>query len=77
MINSTASKNQNSRVHSICSLKNIVALSVSDVGKALDTGNSNMTSKCIRKRLELPVSSTFSNVLPHYKFGLNIILPST
>ncbi|CAB4016056.1 Hypothetical predicted protein, partial [Paramuricea clavata] len=37
-----------------------------------------ISSKYIRKWLELPVSATLSNVLlPQSKFGLNIILPST
>ena len=37
-----------------------------------------MACKYIRKWLELPISSTLSNVLlPHNKFGLNILLPST
>ena len=37
-----------------------------------------VASKYIRKWLELPVTSTLSNVLlPQNKFGLNLILPST
>ena len=38
----------------------------------------NTVSHCIRKWLDLPISSTLSNILlPHEKFGLDIILPST
>ena len=38
----------------------------------------SIASKYIRKWLQLPISATLSNVLlPHNKFGLNIILPST
>ena len=54
-------------------------LTVSDIGKTwviekLDCVASNF----IRKWLELPISATLSNVqLPHNRFGLNIILPST
>ena len=37
-----------------------------------------IATKYIRKWLELPISATLSNVyLPHNKFGLNVILPST
>ena len=37
-----------------------------------------IATKYIRKCLELPISATLSNVfLPHNKFGLNVILPST
>jgi hypothetical protein len=37
-----------------------------------------IATKYIRKRLELPISATLSNVyLPYNKFGLNVILPST
>ena len=52
---------------------------VSDIGKTWVTENlDNMASKYIRKWLELPISSTLSNVLlPHNKFGLNTLLPST
>ena len=38
----------------------------------------NNVSHCIRKWLDLPISSTLSNILlPREKFGLDIILPST
>jgi len=38
----------------------------------------NTVSHSIRKWLDLPISSTLSNILlPHDKFGLDIILPST
>ena len=38
----------------------------------------NTVSHYIRKWLDLPISSTLSNIrLPHEKFGLDIILPST
>ena len=52
---------------------------VSDMGKTWVIENlDNIASKYIRKWLELPISTTLSNVqLPHNKFGLNIILPST
>ena len=52
---------------------------VSDIGKTwvIDKLDS-IESTYIRKWLELPISATLSNVLlPHNKFGLNIILPST
>ena len=52
---------------------------VSDIGKTwvIDKLDS-IASTYIRKWLELPISATLSNVLlPHNKFGLNIILPST
>ena len=52
---------------------------VSDTGKTwvIDKLDS-IASTYIRKWLELPISATLSNVLlPHNKFGLNIILPST
>ena len=52
---------------------------VSDMGKTWVIENlDKIASKYIRKWLELPISTTLSNVqLPHNKFGLNIILPST
>ena len=52
---------------------------VSDLGKTwVSEKIDNIASTHIRKWLELPVSGTLSNVLlPHNKFGLNIILPST
>lgn len=52
---------------------------VSDIGKTWVNENlDNIVSKYIRKWLELPISATLSNVLlPHNKFGLNLILPST
>ncbi len=52
---------------------------VSDISKTwiCETLDS-IASKYIRKWLQLPISATLSNVLlPHNKFGLNIILPST
>ncbi len=52
---------------------------VSDISKIwiCETLDS-IASKYIRKWLQLPISATLSNVLlPHNKFGLNIILPST
>ena len=54
-------------------------LTITDISKTwicetLDT----LASRYIRKRLELPISATLSNVfLPRNKFGLNVILPST
>ena len=52
---------------------------VSDIGKTwVNEKLDNIVSTYIRKWLELPISATLSNVrLPHNKFGLNIILPST
>ena len=52
---------------------------VSDIGKTWVIDNlDSIASTYIRKWLELPISATLSNVLlPHNKFGLNIILPST
>ena len=38
----------------------------------------NTVSHCIRKWLDLPITSTLSNILlPREKFGLDIILPAT
>jgi hypothetical protein len=52
---------------------------ISDIGKTWVTEKlDNIASTYIRKWLELPISATLSNLLlPHNKFGLNIILPST
>ena len=52
---------------------------VSDIGKTWVINKlDSIASTYIRKWLELPISATLSNVLlPHNKFGLNIILPST
>ena len=52
---------------------------VSDIGKTWVTEKlDNIASTYIRKWLELPISATLSNLLlPHNKFGLNIILSST
>ncbi|CAB3993869.1 Hypothetical predicted protein, partial [Paramuricea clavata] len=52
---------------------------VSDIGKTwVNDKLDSIASTYIRKWLELPISATLSNVLlPHNKFGLNIILPST
>jgi hypothetical protein len=52
---------------------------VSDISKTwVNDKLDSIASTYIRKWLELPISATLSNVLlPHHKFGLNIILPST
>jgi hypothetical protein len=52
---------------------------VSDIGKTwVNDKLDSIASTYIRKWLELPISATLSNVLlPHNKFGINIILPST
>ncbi|CAB4022313.1 Hypothetical predicted protein [Paramuricea clavata] len=52
---------------------------VPDIGKTwVNDKLDSIASTYIRKWLELPISATLSNVLlPHNKFGLNIILPST
>jgi hypothetical protein len=52
---------------------------VSDIGKTwVNDKLDSIAFTYIRKWLELPISATLSNVLlPHNKFGLNIILPST
>ena len=54
-------------------------LTVTDIGKTwVNEKLDSIASNFIRKWLELPISATLSNVqLPHNKFGLNIILPST
>ena len=54
-------------------------LTVSDIGKTwVNEKLDCIASNIIRKWLELPISATLSNVqLPHNRFGLNIILPST
>ena len=54
-------------------------LTVSDIGKTwVNEKLDCIASNFIRKWLELPISATLSNVqLPHNRFGLNIILPST
>jgi hypothetical protein len=52
---------------------------VSDIGKTwVNDKLDSIASTYIPKWLVLPISATLSNVLlPHNKFGLNIILPST
>ena len=54
-------------------------ITVSDIGKTwVNEKLDCIASNFIRKWLELPISATLSNVqLPHNRFGLNIILPST
>ena len=54
-------------------------LTVSDIGKTwVNEKLDCIASNFIRKWLELPISATLSNVqLPHNRFNLNIILPST
>ena len=51
-------------------------LTVTDIGKTwVNEKLDSVASNFIRKWLELPISTTLSNVqLPHNKFGLNIIL---
>ncbi|CAB4010466.1 Hypothetical predicted protein [Paramuricea clavata] len=63
----------------MCFPKSLGTFTVSDIGKTwVNDKLDSIASTYIRKWLELPISATLSNVLlPHNKFGLNIILPST